>query len=179
MSTLDFVCEERLVAHRFTGSEPPETSAPFGATDCHHHIVDPHYARIDGRPVPYATVVDYELFKRRFGLTRSIVAAPSSYCDGNRCLLEALDDFGSEIARGIAIARVDVQDSVLRELHARGLRGLRFYPRLFGRVRPLQLSVNAYHIRRLQRWHRTCGISSLLVNAWHRAHSRSARTRSF
>lgn len=96
---------------------------PIGATDCHHHIFDP---RFPGRVRAVGTVNDYRLFKRRLGLTRSVVVAPHSFGTDNRCLLDALEAFGAE-ARGVAIVSPDADGSLLADLAARGVRGARLY----------------------------------------------------
>lgn len=114
---------ERLQVPNSSGIEPPAMAVPVGATDCHHHIFDP---RFPGRTRAIGTVDDYRLFKRRLGLTRSVVVAPHSYGTDNRCLLDALEAFGAE-ARGVAIVNSDVDDGLLADLAARGVRGIRLY----------------------------------------------------
>ena len=118
---------ERVQAPNSTGSEPPVTPAPAGACDCHHHIFDPRFPDANGKPhAIVATVDDYLLFRRRLGLSRSIVIAASTDRDDNRCVLDALDRLGGT-SRGVAIARPGISDAALDELHAHGVRGLRFY----------------------------------------------------
>ena len=85
-----------------TGSAPPRLNAPADACDCHHHIYDgrfpvsPHWRQ--GFP-PGATVADYRLLQRRLGTTRSVVVQPSTYGVDNRCLVDALGQLGSGVAR--------------------------------------------------------------------------------
>ena len=50
---------------------------------------------------------------------------PSTYGTDNRCLLDALSQFGPD-ARGIAAVADTVTDSELQNLHEAGVRGLRF-----------------------------------------------------
>jgi D-galactarolactone isomerase len=125
---------EALQAPYTAGTEPPLTSVPYGATDCHHHIFDLRFPEQDGlHPLPasYRTtppdVSAYQLYKRRLGLTRSIVIAPSNYGDDNSCLIDALQKIGLDKARGVAIVRPEVPDAELDRLHKLGVRGIRIY----------------------------------------------------
>lgn len=102
-------------------------ATPWGATDCHHHIGDRRFAKADGSAPTEATVAQYRVFKRRLGLTRSIVIAASSHGDDNSVVLDALDQLGPDAARGVAIVRPGVTDEFLDQLHRSGVRGMRFY----------------------------------------------------
>ncbi len=127
MSGSQLVHGQDLEAPWSPGAAPPLTPAPLGATDCHHHIFDARYSR-EGQPKPAdATVEDYALFKRRLGLSRSVVVAPSNYGTDNSCLVDALEKMGSEIARGVALVDPGVSDAELDDLHAVGVRGMRVY----------------------------------------------------
>ncbi|MFH0933942.1 MAG: amidohydrolase family protein, partial [Pseudomonadota bacterium] len=118
---------ERLQAPNSAGIDPPVTPALAGACDCHHHIFDPRFPAADGKPhAIVATVDDYLLFRRRLGLSRSVVIAASTDGDDNRCVLDALDRLGGT-SRAVAIARPGISDAALDELHERGVRGLRLY----------------------------------------------------
>ncbi|HEY1946322.1 MAG TPA: amidohydrolase family protein [Bryobacteraceae bacterium] len=110
-----------------SGSETPHLKAPANATDCHHHIYDsrfPMNPAVQSHPGD-ATVADYRLFQRRIGTMRNIVVLPSPYGVDNRCLLDALSQFGVR-ARGIAVVHPDVSDSDLKLFDQAGVRGLRF-----------------------------------------------------
>jgi len=109
------------------GSERPHTPMPPDAADCHHHIydhrfpVDPH-AQL--RP-PDALVADYRLLQQRLGTTRNVVVQPSTYGTDNRCMLDALAQFGPN-ARGVAVVNTSVADDDLKRLNEQGVRGIRF-----------------------------------------------------
>lgn len=119
---------EALAAPHSTGNTAPKTPAPAGSVDCHHHIFDTRFPRPDGSELPMsATVEDYLLFKRRLGISRSVVVAPSTYGNDNACLLDSIDRLGGTLARGVAIVLPDVPDSELDRLHARHVRGARIY----------------------------------------------------
>jgi predicted TIM-barrel fold metal-dependent hydrolase len=74
---------------------------------------------------PDATVADYRALQRRLGVERHVVVQPSTYGTDNRCLLDALSQFG-KTARGIATVSDTVTDGELAGLHDLGVRGLRF-----------------------------------------------------
>jgi predicted TIM-barrel fold metal-dependent hydrolase len=111
-----------------SGTEPAKTKAPPYATDCHHHIydsrfpVDPNATLKPGD----ATVADYRLLQNRIGTSRNVVIQPSTYGVDNRCLLDALAQFGIRNTRGVAVVNASVTDSELRALHTAGVRGIRF-----------------------------------------------------
>ena len=111
-----------------SGTETPSTKATRHATDCHHHIYDRRFPVLPTavvRPMP-ATVADYRLLQKRLGTTRNVVVQPSAYGVDNRCLLDALHQFGLAQARGVAVVNERVADSELKELHEAGVRGIRF-----------------------------------------------------
>lgn len=116
-----------LTAPHSSGSGWPTTEATDGAVDCHHHIFDPRFQKPDEPLVPPATVDDYQVFKRRLGIARSVLVASSNYGIDNSCLLDALKQFGSSICRGVAAVHPNPSDSMLDEFHALGVRGLRVY----------------------------------------------------
>jgi predicted TIM-barrel fold metal-dependent hydrolase len=111
-----------------SGTELPHTKAPEAAADCHHHIydsrfpVDPQAALRPGD----ATVADYRLLENRIGTSRHVVVQPSTYGVDNRCLLDALRQFGAATARGIAVVNPDIADAQLKEMDTAGVRGIRF-----------------------------------------------------
>jgi predicted TIM-barrel fold metal-dependent hydrolase len=133
------------------GTQPPSLLVSVGATDCHHHIFDPRFPRPNGRTGIWGTVDDYRLLRRRLGLSRSVIASPSSYGFDNRCLVDALDALG-ETSRGVAAVKLDTSDAELDRLHRHGVRGIRLY--LIGEAptAPEQFDAYAARIARLG-WH--------------------------
>src|SRR3982751_1832256 len=106
-----------------SGTERPKLTAPPHAADCHHHIYDARFppdAKAVLKPAP-ATVADYRLFQKRIGTTRSVVVQPSPYGVDNSCLLDAMRQFGTTNARGIAVVNTSVSDTELRELDKAGV----------------------------------------------------------
>jgi D-galactarolactone isomerase len=118
---------EPLEAPHSSGTGAPDTPAPPGATDCHHHVSDPRFPKADGSVGTPATVADYRQFKRRLGVSRSIVIAASPYGDDNRGLVDALRQLGGDAARGVALVYPEVSDGQLDALHGAGVRGMRVY----------------------------------------------------
>lgn len=111
-----------------SGNEVPRTKAPPNATDCHHHIYDSRFP-VDKNAVlrpGEATVADYRLLQARIGTTRSVVVQPSTYGFDNRCVLDALHQFGRSKARGIAVINSSFSENELRRMDAAGVRGIRF-----------------------------------------------------
>jgi predicted TIM-barrel fold metal-dependent hydrolase len=105
----------------------PRFPVPRKATDTHHHIYDARYPVDSSAQLqpPDATVADYLALQRRLGVERHVVVQPSTYGTDNRCLLDALSQFGNS-ARGIATVPDTVTGGELSALHERGIRGLRF-----------------------------------------------------
>jgi predicted TIM-barrel fold metal-dependent hydrolase len=71
-------------------------------------------------------VQDYRLLQQRLGITRHVVVQPSTYGFDNRCMLDALRQFGLLSARGVAVVSHDVTNSELKRMDAAGVRGIRF-----------------------------------------------------
>jgi len=110
------------------GTEPPKLRLPLNAVDCHHHIYD---ARFPNAPeatlkAADATAAEYRLLQKRLGVTRHVAIQPSAYGVDNSCLVNALGQFGLETARGVAVVNTMVTDRELQDLHAAGVRGIRF-----------------------------------------------------
>ena len=101
---------------------------PAGACDCHFHIYE------DSRPLaptatfkpPHAPVSAYREMQRELGLTRAIVVQPSGYAFDNSCTLDAVAELGPQ-ARGVAIIEPGTSDARIDELHAAGIRGVRYF----------------------------------------------------
>ncbi|MEK8052981.1 amidohydrolase family protein [Ideonella sp. DXS22W] len=110
-----------------TGLQLPRTRVPADACDCHHHIYDrrhPWAPEATLKPGD-ALVADYRQLQKRIGTSRNVIVQPSSYGTDNRLLMASLAQFGGR-ARGVAVVNTSVSDDQLRELHAAGVRGIRF-----------------------------------------------------
>ena len=101
---------------------------PDAACDCHVHLIgpQPHYPMAPQReytPGP-ASLDDLRAHLTRLGLQRAVLVQPSVYGTDNRCLLEGLSLLDGA-GRGVAVPPTDASVATLRELHARGVRGVR------------------------------------------------------
>jgi 2-pyrone-4,6-dicarboxylate lactonase len=107
----------------------PTYLPPPGSVDAHCHVFGP------GSEFPYAPERKYtpcdagkdQLFALRdlLGFERNVVVQATCHGADNRALLDALDAAGGR-ARGVVTVRPEVSDEDLREMHDRGVRGVRF-----------------------------------------------------
>jgi 2-pyrone-4,6-dicarboxylate lactonase len=107
----------------------PGYSPPPGAVDAHCHVFGP------GDVFPYAPERKYtptdagkdELFRLRdfLGFDRNVIVQATCHGADNRALVDALLA-ANDRARGIATVRPGVTRPELEEMHAAGVRGIRF-----------------------------------------------------
>lgn len=107
----------------------PDFRPPPGAVDSHCHVFGP------ADRFPYAPESKYtpcdapreKLFELRdhLGFSRNVIVQASCHGSDNSALVDALCAAGDN-ARGVAVVRPNVTDSELDELHAAGVRGVRF-----------------------------------------------------
>lgn len=107
----------------------PAFRAPPGAVDAHCHVFGP------AAKFPYAPERKYtpcdapkeKLFALRdfLGLSRNVIVQGSCHGTDNRAMVDALRASQGN-ARGVAVVASDVGIAELRELHAAGVRGVRF-----------------------------------------------------
>jgi len=107
----------------------PDIALPEGACDAHCHVFGPA-ARFPYAPERTYTPVDVpkeHLFAlhRHLGLSRGVIVQASCHGSDNRALVDALEAGGGRY-RGIAMVKADVTEAALRDLHAAGVRGVRF-----------------------------------------------------
>jgi D-galactarolactone isomerase len=110
-----------------SGTQPPSFKLPEGTVDCHMHIYDDRFPSAPGtelRP-PNATVEQYRQIQSRLGMRRNVVVTPSTYGTDNRCLLDALKQFGAQ-ARGVAVVDTSVTNAELARMNEAGVRAIRF-----------------------------------------------------
>lgn len=108
---------------------PPGFAVPAGTCDSHVHVFEPE-ARYPHVAKPHYTLPDgssdkLDAMTRALGIERFAIVQPSFYGTDNRCLLDALDHFGTVRARGVAMVDDDVSAAALEAMHARGVRALR------------------------------------------------------
>jgi len=104
------------------------TSALASACDCHVHIIGPQdkYPMVPYRAYtpPEASVAQLKALRARIGISRNVIVQPSFYGFDNSCMLDALAELGPS-ARGIAVVAPNTPMQTLRELDAKGVRGVR------------------------------------------------------
>jgi 2-pyrone-4,6-dicarboxylate lactonase len=139
----------------------PRFTLPPGAVDAHCHVFGP------GAEFPYAPERNYTpcdagkkaLFALRdhLGFDRNVIVQATCHGADNRALVDALRAADGR-ARGVATVRSDVSDAELADLHAAGVRGVRFnfvrrlvdpepdeyYHRIVERIAPLGWHVVVY-----------------------------------
>jgi len=107
----------------------PRFRVPLGAVDAHCHVFGP------GAHFPYARERKYtpcdaskdQLFALRdwLGLSRNVIVQATCHGADNRAMIDACVHSGGK-ARGVATVKRSVTDPELREMHAAGVRGVRF-----------------------------------------------------
>jgi predicted TIM-barrel fold metal-dependent hydrolase len=111
-----------------------------------------------------ASVAEYNLLQKRLGTSRNVVVHPSTYGVDNRALIDALQKFGPQSTRGIAVVNTSVSDSELQQLHEAGVRGIRFNLRQKGATTWEMLEPLAQRIARLN-WHVQVNVSAVDIVA--------------
>ncbi len=153
------------------GLTKPAFAMPARACDTHVHVFGPE-ARYPRVSQPHYTLPDggpalLDAMTRAMGLTRFAIVQPSYYGTDNRCMLDGLDHFGTDRARGVAMVEDELDAEGLAALHARGVRALRldlflraawptadiaaFVKRNAARVRPLGWHLQFYTPGRIVR----------------------------
>src|SRR5579872_2566885 len=99
-----------------------------GATDCHVHIIGPQskYPMAPNRPYtpPEASVTQLKAVHARLGIARTVLVQPSFYGTDSSCMLDALAQLDGA-ARAVAVFDLKTPDATLRDMHAKGVRGVR------------------------------------------------------
>ena len=107
----------------------PDFSPPAGAVDAHCHVFGPADA------YPFAPERKYTpgdagkemLFALRdhLGLSRNVIVQASCHGKDNSAMIDALQAADGR-ARGVAVVAHDIADDELDQMHAAGVRGVRF-----------------------------------------------------
>jgi len=113
----------------YANPSKPGFKVPAGSVDAHCHVFGP------GAQFPYAPERKYtpcdaskrELYALRdhLGFARNVVVQATCHGADNRAMVDALVHSGGR-ARGVATVGRSVTDRDLQELHASGVRGVRF-----------------------------------------------------
>ena len=145
-------------------SATPEWTSPPGACDAHFHVFgpadrfppgtsNPRYAH------PFHPLDEYLELAARLGIERFVFVQPSGYGRDNSCLLDALQQVGSERARGIVDIDEDLTDAELDRMHVLGVRGVRIN---VSPVEPFEAGLVAALMPRIERMAARCA-----TRGWH------------
>jgi len=132
----------------------PKYRPPAGACDAHCHIYGPanRFPYVPGTPYlpPDATFEQMRSLPAFLGIERAVIVQAAPHGTHTRATLDAIARSGGAY-RGVAVVRSDVTDSELEQLHAGGIRGIRFnfvrhlggapdiptFERMVARIKPL------------------------------------------
>ena len=107
----------------------PLLHCPPGTTDCHVHVYGPEskyqVANTRSFDVPEALPATLRRLADTLGVERAVLVQPSGYGTDNSRHLDAADELGIP-TRVIVALRADIPESDLRQLHHRGVRGVRY-----------------------------------------------------
>jgi 2-pyrone-4,6-dicarboxylate lactonase len=113
----------------YQGPSKPRFQLPPGSVDAHCHVFGP------AERFPYAPERKYtpcdaskeQLFALRdhLGFERNVIVQATCHGADNRALVDACVSSAGR-ARGVATVKRDVSDQELQEMHAAGIRGVRF-----------------------------------------------------
>lgn len=114
----------------FDLNEKVAFKAPVDACDAHFHVFGPAERYPYGSDQlryapPMAPLDDYLKLAAHLGLTRFVFVQPSAYGRDNSCMLDAMRAVGIAHCRGIVDVDENAPDSLLAELDAVGVRGVR------------------------------------------------------
>jgi predicted TIM-barrel fold metal-dependent hydrolase len=73
---------------------------------------------------PEASVAQLKAMHARLGVTRAVLVQPSFYGFDNSCMMDALAQLGNS-ARAVAVVPLTISDAALRDMDAKGVRGVR------------------------------------------------------
>ena len=111
---------------------PPAFRAPPLACDAHFHVFGPADRYPHGGvneklryTPPLAPLSDYLELAKHLGIERFVFVQPSAYGRDNACMLDAMREIGLKRCRGIVDVDENAPDSLLAEMNALGVRGVR------------------------------------------------------
>ena len=135
----------------------PSFTPPSGAVDAHCHVFGPgdRFPYADARKYTPCDASKQQLFELRdyLGFERNVIVQASCHGTDNSAMVDALIHSQGK-ARGVAVVSADVSDTELLEMHAAGVRGVRFnfVKRLVNPVPPEVLKTVAERVAKLG-WH--------------------------
>jgi len=113
----------------FENPSKPRFQLPVGAVDAHCHVFGPtsEFPFADERKYTPCDASKQQLFALRdhLGFSRNVIVQATCHGADNRALVDACLAANGK-ARGIATVRRTISDAELQQLHAAGIRGVRF-----------------------------------------------------
>ncbi|CAH0051703.1 unnamed protein product [Clonostachys solani] len=102
---------------------------PKGGWDTHHHIFEPHafpYSPTRHLTPPPATIEAFENFRRRLGITNSVLTHGLSYGDDCSSLKDFVGRLGKQSTSAVGVIDPETTtDSEILDMHTSGIRGIR------------------------------------------------------
>ena len=92
------------------------------ACNAHLHIIDPAFPNDGKAAAQIGTVETYAKLADELGLERAVFVQAKPFATDNACLLDAIQKFGPQRARGIAVVTDQIGDKELEQLHQGGVR---------------------------------------------------------
>ena len=113
----------------YEGPSVPRFRVPAGSVDAHCHVFGPgaQFAFAPERKYTPCDASKDQLFalRDRLGFSRNVIVQATCHGADNRALVDALRHSDGK-ARGVATVKRSIGDAELQELHAAGVRGVRF-----------------------------------------------------
>jgi len=107
----------------------PVFTLPAGSVDAHCHVFGPasEFGFAPQRKYTPCDASKKQLYALRdhLGFDRNVIVQATCHGDDNRAMADACINAGNK-ARGVATIKADITDDALHELHAAGIRGVRF-----------------------------------------------------
>lgn len=103
-----------------------KVTLPEYSCNSHLHIIDPAFKNDGKAEAQRGTVNEYLALSAELGLSRAVFVQAKPFGTDNACLLDAIQKYGTDRSRGVAVVAGNVSDKELERLHEGGVRGLRF-----------------------------------------------------
>ena len=136
---------------------PPAWKAPARACDAHFHVFGPAEKYTYGADLRYkppaAPLSDFLALARTLGTERFVFIQPSAYGRDNACMLDAMQEVGTNKCRGIVDIDENVPDAELERLNALGVRGVRVN---VNPIKPREPGFSATMLPRIERLNARC-----------------------
>ncbi|KAH6972534.1 hypothetical protein BKA56DRAFT_493652 [Ilyonectria sp. MPI-CAGE-AT-0026] len=133
----------------------PSSLFPRGGWDTHHHIFDPEtfpYSSNRHLTPPAATVQDFDDFRKKLGITKSVLTHGLSYGDDCTSLKAFVPQLGKKVTKAIGVIDPEeTSDEEIYAMHTAGTRGIRVNLYRYSAMEDVSLQKKALaaHLRRI------------------------------